>query len=85
MIHSDGRMYSGLHYNYKRDVPICLYLYVFNVLQAAEHAAGAGAGAGRWRGAGRSAAITLQCARCPYRGATHNQVTSGFLYVFYLL
>ena len=80
MIHSDGRMYSGLHSNHN-----VMYLYVFNVLQAAEHAAGAGAGAGRWRGAGRSAAITLQCARCPYRGATHNQVTSGFLYVFYLL
>lgn len=44
--------------------------------KAAEHAAGtaAGAGAGRWRGPGRGSAITLQCARCPFRGATHNQL-----------
>ncbi|CAH0716803.1 unnamed protein product, partial [Brenthis ino] len=38
--------------------------------KSAEHSGGAG----RWRGAGRAAAITLQCARCPYRGSTHNQL-----------
>ncbi|XP_045457577.1 uncharacterized protein LOC123667782 [Melitaea cinxia] len=38
--------------------------------KAAEH----GGGSTRWRGGGRAAASALQCARCPYRGATHTQL-----------
>ncbi|CAH0599818.1 unnamed protein product [Chrysodeixis includens] len=38
--------------------------------KATEHAGGIGRG----RAGGRGAAVTLQCARCPYRGATHSQL-----------
>ncbi|XP_026736226.1 uncharacterized protein LOC113499855 isoform X4 [Trichoplusia ni] len=38
--------------------------------KAAEHAGGGARG----RAGGRGAAVTLQCARCPYRGGTHSQL-----------
>ncbi|XP_045782650.1 uncharacterized protein LOC123879143 [Maniola jurtina] len=39
--------------------------------KAAEHVGG---GAGKWRAGGRANTITLQCARCPFRGNTHSQL-----------
>ncbi|XP_026483721.2 uncharacterized protein LOC113391837 [Vanessa tameamea] len=38
--------------------------------KAAEHSGSTS----KWRGGGRAAASSLQCARCPYRGATHTQL-----------
>ncbi|CAH2084263.1 unnamed protein product [Euphydryas editha] len=38
--------------------------------KAAEHSSSSS----RWRGGGRAAASSLQCARCPFRGATHTQL-----------
>ncbi|KPJ21584.1 hypothetical protein RR48_00143, partial [Papilio machaon] len=66
---------------------------------AAEHAGGGGSGGGRRRGGWLTSPITLQCARCPYRGSTHWQLmkhvkekhveadddaTSSELFFFYL-
>ncbi|XP_045538612.1 uncharacterized protein LOC106709518 [Papilio machaon] len=42
--------------------------------KAAEHAGGGGSGGGRRRGGWLTSPITLQCARCPYRGSTHWQL-----------
>ncbi|CAK1593517.1 unnamed protein product [Parnassius mnemosyne] len=41
--------------------------------KAAEHGGGGGGG-GRGRGGWRATSITLQCARCPFRGCTHSQL-----------